>query len=106
MGTNAGGPGSQGTRIPRGRIVVALDGSVAAEAVLPIVATIARQTGAKATVVRACAPADQYDPTAGLALLGRVPTAPQHPAGGPAARYGVERYMEDAVQRLRAGGVA
>ena len=85
---------------------MALDGSTAAEAVLPIVTTMARRTGAKITLLRACAPADAYDPTAGIALLGRVPTATHDAHRTRTARYEVERYMEDVVQRLQATGVA
>jgi nucleotide-binding universal stress UspA family protein len=106
MAASTDGSGSSARRPATGRIVVALDGSAAAEAVLPIVTTMARRTGAKITLLQACAPADEYDPTAGISLLGTVPTASHDALRTPTARHRAERYLEDAAQHLRAGGVA
>jgi nucleotide-binding universal stress UspA family protein len=105
MATTIDGPGGPTPRPTRGRIVVALDGSAAAEAILPMVVAMARRTGAKITLVRACAPTEQDDPIAGLARIGGPPPADDDSPWTGNARHAAERYMEDAVQRLHAEGV-
>jgi nucleotide-binding universal stress UspA family protein len=89
------------------RIVVALDGSAAAEAILPIAATVARQNGAKITLVRAC-PAEPVDEVPAVTLIGRLAdqAGAADQTGARAARHDAERYMDETVQRLRAAGLA
>jgi nucleotide-binding universal stress UspA family protein len=106
MTTRTGQPvGSTAARPTRGRVVVALDGSAAAEAVLPFVVALARRNGAKITLVQACPPADAPDAAAGLAMLGGLPTAGEGSPRLRAARAEAEHYMERVTGRLHAEGV-
>jgi nucleotide-binding universal stress UspA family protein len=107
MATSAGQPiGSTPARPTRGRVVVALDGSAAAEAVLPFVVALARRNGAKITLVQACPPADEPDAADGLALIGGLPTASEGSPRLRTARAEAEQYMERVTRRLHADGVS
>jgi nucleotide-binding universal stress UspA family protein len=69
------------------RIVVALDGSAAAERVLPRVEQYADRTGARITLLRAWTPEDD------------------DPSHSRAARHEAERYLDDVADALRRRGV-
>jgi nucleotide-binding universal stress UspA family protein len=88
------------------RIIVALDGSGRAEAILPRVEGLARASGAAVTLLRVNPIPDAFGVPAEPAMAIAARTTITPPADQRNAYYEAEHYLDAVVDRLRQHGVA